>query len=81
VSSVVKLRTFVNASNLPIAVPGDMQREYLARPRLFHRNHFHRNHEVTYPCDASASHVLDDLPAHEAHRAFSQDFPLPGRDR
>ena len=70
-SSVVKLRSFVNASNLPIAVLVDMQREYLAGPRLFHRNH-----KVTYPCDASASHALDDMPAHETCRAFSQDFPV-----
>jgi len=76
VSSVVKLGTFVNASNLPIAVLLDMQRESLAKPGLFHRNHFHRNHKVTYPCDASASHALDDMPGHETYRAFSQDFPV-----
>jgi hypothetical protein len=79
VSSVVKLRSFVNASILPIAVFVDMQREYLAEPRLFHRNHFHRNHKVTYPCDASVGRALDDMPAHETYRAFSQD--LVSRER
>jgi nicotinamidase-related amidase len=32
---------------------------------------FHRNHKVTYLCDASASHALDDMPAAEVHRAIS----------
>ena len=32
---------------------------------------FHRNHKVTYLCDASASHALDDMPADEVHRAVS----------
>jgi nicotinamidase-related amidase len=33
---------------------------------------FHRNHKVTYLCDASASHALDDMPADEIHRAISK---------
>ncbi len=33
---------------------------------------FHRNHKVTYLCDASASHALDDMPAQETHRAVSK---------
>jgi hypothetical protein len=74
VSSVVKLRAFVNASILPIAVLVATQREYLAKPRLFHRNH-----KVTYPCDASVGRALDDMPAHETYRAFSQD--LVSRER
>jgi hypothetical protein len=73
VSSVVNLRTFVNASNVPIVVLTNIRREYLAEPRLFHRYH-----KVTYPCDASASHALDDMAAHETCRAFSQDFPAFG---
>ena len=78
-SSVVKLRSFVNAALLPIALLVDVQREYLARPRLYHRNHFHRNHKVTYPCDASVGRALDDMPAYETCRAFSQD--LVSRER
>jgi nicotinamidase-related amidase len=33
---------------------------------------FHRNHKVTYLCDASASHALDDMSADEIHRAVSK---------
>lgn len=33
---------------------------------------FHRKHKVTYICDASASHALDELPADEVHRAVSK---------
>ena len=33
---------------------------------------FHRNHKVTYLCDASASHALDEMPAEEVHRAVSK---------
>ncbi len=33
---------------------------------------FHRNHKVTYLCDASASHALDEMPADEVHRAVSK---------
>ena len=33
---------------------------------------FHRKHNVTYLCDASASHALDDMPADEIHRAVSK---------
>ena len=32
---------------------------------------FHRNHIVTYLCDASASHALDTMSADEVHRAVS----------
>jgi nicotinamidase-related amidase len=39
---------------------------------------FHRNHKVTYLCDASASHALDDMPAHETHRAVSKVSGLYG---
>jgi nicotinamidase-related amidase len=39
---------------------------------------FHRNHKVTYLCDASASHALDDMPAHEIHRAVSKISGLYG---
>jgi nicotinamidase-related amidase len=35
VTSVVNLRNFANASNVPIVVLVDMQQEYLAKPRLF----------------------------------------------
>jgi nicotinamidase-related amidase len=33
---------------------------------------FHRNHKVTYLCDASASHALDEMPADDVHRAVSK---------
>ena len=33
---------------------------------------FHRNHKVTYLCDASASHSLEDMPAEEVQRAVSR---------
>jgi hypothetical protein len=33
---------------------------------------FHRNHKVTYLCDASASHALDEMAADEVHRAVSK---------
>ena len=33
---------------------------------------YHRNHKVTYLCDASASHALDEMPADEIHRAVSK---------
>jgi len=33
---------------------------------------FHRNHKVTYLCDASASHALDDMPADDVHRAVAK---------
>jgi nicotinamidase-related amidase len=33
---------------------------------------FHRNHKVTYLCDASASHAREDIPADEIHRAVSK---------
>lgn len=33
---------------------------------------FHRNHKVTYLCDASASHALEDVSADEIHRAVSK---------
>lgn len=36
---------------------------------------FHRNHKVTYLCDASASHALDEMPAGDVHRAVSK---IPG---
>jgi nicotinamidase-related amidase len=39
---------------------------------------FHRNHKVTYLCDASASHALDDVPADEIHRAVSKISGLYG---
>ncbi len=39
---------------------------------------FHRNHKVTYLCDASASHALDDTPAAEVHRAVSRISGLYG---
>ena len=39
---------------------------------------FHRNHKVTYLCDASASHTLDDMPAHETHRAVCRISGLYG---
>lgn len=32
----------------------------------------HRNHQISYLCDASASHVLDDMPADDADRAISR---------
>jgi nicotinamidase-related amidase len=39
---------------------------------------FHRNHKVTYLCDASASHALEDVPAGEIHRAVSKISGLYG---
>jgi nicotinamidase-related amidase len=39
---------------------------------------FHRNHKVTYLCDASASHALDDMAAGEVHRAVSKISGLYG---
>ena len=39
---------------------------------------FHRNHKVTYLCDASASHALDEVPADEIHRAVSKISGLYG---
>ena len=39
---------------------------------------FHRNHKVTYLCDASASHTLDDMPALDVHRAVSKISGLYG---
>jgi nicotinamidase-related amidase len=33
---------------------------------------FHRKHKVTYLCDASASHALDEMPAEDVHRAVSK---------
>ena len=38
----------------------------------------HRNHKVTYLCDASASHALDELSADEVHRAVSKISGLYG---
>jgi nicotinamidase-related amidase len=176
VTSVVSLRTFANSSNVPIVVLGDMQQEYLAKPRLFaisevdraldncrkvldhargirlpvafmrllnesaffnratpfvrwiegfepYRNEmifersspscfscepfaalvnqsrggivlagfagesaclstlidaFHRNQKVTYLCDASASHALENVSADEIHRAVSKISGLYG---
>jgi nicotinamidase-related amidase len=39
---------------------------------------FHRNHRVTYLCDASASHALEDVPADEIHRVVSKISGLYG---
>ena len=39
---------------------------------------FHRNDRVTYLCDASASHALEDVPADENHRAVSKISGLYG---
>jgi nicotinamidase-related amidase len=39
---------------------------------------FRRNHKVTYLCDASASHALDDISADEIHRAVSKISGLYG---
>jgi len=39
---------------------------------------FHRNHKVTYLCDAPASHALDDMSADEVHRAVSRISGLYG---
>jgi nicotinamidase-related amidase len=39
---------------------------------------FNRNHRVTYLCDASASHALEDVPADEIHRAVSKISGLYG---
>ena len=39
---------------------------------------FHRNHKVTYLCDASASHALEDVSADEIHRAVSKISGLYG---
>jgi hypothetical protein len=76
VSPVVSARTSVNASHFAIVVLVDMQQGYVAEPRLF--DALHRNHQVTYPCDASASHALDDMPTHETHRAVCSISGLQG---
>jgi nicotinamidase-related amidase len=39
---------------------------------------FHRNHKVTYLCDASASHALEEVSADEIHRAVSKISGLYG---
>jgi nicotinamidase-related amidase len=39
---------------------------------------FHRNHRVTYLCDASASHALDEMSADEIHRAVAKISGLYG---
>jgi nicotinamidase-related amidase len=39
---------------------------------------FHRNHKVTFLCDASASHALDDMAAVEIHRAVTRISGLYG---
>ena len=39
---------------------------------------FHRNHKVTFLCDASASHALEEVPADEVHRAVSKISGLYG---
>ena len=39
---------------------------------------FHRNHKVTYLCDASASHALEDVSADEFHCAASKVSGLYG---
>ena len=82
-NSVVSLRTFTNASNVPIVVFVDMQQESMAGPRLLaisgidralanRRDAFHRSHKVTYPCDASAGHVLEEVSADDIHRAVCE---------
>jgi hypothetical protein len=38
----------------------------------------YRNHRVTFLCDASASHALDDMSADEIHRAVSKISGLCG---
>src|SRR5665213_1085628 len=53
VSQVVNPRPFVNTSNVPIVVLGDVQPGWLGKPRLL--DPFYRNHRVTYRCDSSAS--------------------------
>ena len=72
-SPVVNLRTFVDALNVPIVMLTDIRREYLARPRLFHRNR-----KVTCLCDASAGHARDDVPTYDADRARLQTLRCPG---
>jgi nicotinamidase-related amidase len=39
---------------------------------------FHRNHKVTFVCDVSASHALDELSADDVHRAVSRRSGLYG---
>ncbi len=39
---------------------------------------FHRNHNVAYLSDASASHALDDMPADDVQRAVSRISALYG---
>jgi hypothetical protein len=87
VTSVVSLRAFANSSNVPIVVFVDMEQEYVAAPRLLAGepsclstliDAFHRNHKVTYLCDASASHALEDVSADEIHRAVSKISGLYG---
>jgi len=83
----VSLRAFANSSNVPIVVFVDMQQGYVAPPRLLAGESsclstlidaFHRNHKVTYLCDASASHALEDVSADEIHRAVSKISELYG---
>jgi hypothetical protein len=74
-TSAVSLRTLANCSSAPIVVFVDMLQEYLAKPG---RLAFHRNHEVTFLRDASASHALDDMSADDVHRAVSRISGLYG---
>jgi hypothetical protein len=87
VTSVVSLRAFANSSNVPIVVFVDMQQEYVAASRSLAGGSsclstlidaFYGNHKVTYLCDASVSHALEDVSAEEIHRAVSKISGLYG---
>lgn len=86
-NSVVSLRTFTNASNVPIILFVDMQQEYVAAPRPLAISGgdgalmncrtglpvpSHRHHKVTCRCDVSLRHGLEEVSAGEIHRAASR---------
>ena len=59
-TSILSVRTPASSSGVPIVVLVDIQREYLAKPR------------VTYPWDVSIRHDPGDRPADQLHRDASR---------
>jgi hypothetical protein len=39
---------------------------------------FHRNRGVTYPCDASAGHAIDEIPAEQVHQVVTKISAIHG---
>jgi hypothetical protein len=69
VTSVVSLRLSAHSSDVPTVVSVDM-------PRLV--DAFHCNREVTYPCDAPASHAVDEIRAEQAHQVVTKISRIHG---